>query len=799
MAEIKVKKLFKLSMESCAKNLHVFCTCDRTRKLYSLSNNVFLSAQICHALLKTFEKLGIRFTDEICHIFADREKCQIIYAKVPESDITDDGAEWLLAHNLIEADFAGCRYLTPKTRISVNKHGKNLKFLSIGQTQILNNYPGSRDWVFELPALEKHNLKACNFTNLYSLDDVELAAELNLILQPLYHVTFLDITSWPVGDHLDVIMCMTSLRTLILADVHIQDFELVCGYICHLKKLQVLDLSNSAKNVTRYADPETHMKKLVESLPALKSLDISGTNLACLTYTEFREFGGVANFIPNDNVRLVPWLCNRQLEFLGLMNCFGYASEFYIINASKISANRITGITDERQLITALEVYVNKPRLMIIALERLEMLLSQPSLEPFSFQEQNKFTNYLQAFKYVSEGMRRNKNRMHLQLLGCNCICYIFKCEAYLAVSKKRETLSTFTMAVDNIIKSRKLMRNGTMSPRRICEQLMDRGYLTPAFSYNIMEVGDYNEEMFSTGVCQALRYMCEQLLEFIENGCEQCVFLLTYENIVIHFLRFINEIHYNSNKETLTWCLKTLLVLNRQHASFKESFGKLGGITMMISLIKQRTHLDDKIKKASYSILLNAIDQTPLNAKKFINMAGVEVFLNCLTLDRYIPALIQKLVGVLSSVVVVPAVRQYMVRKDLLCAVRDIMINSTFKYNNITQFFACSILCHIIADGALHWTITDSLSKKSIEKSIIQTVNSWTQGTQLSNIVYSSLVPFLDLLSIHESVAAQYWSAWTLCNLITTRMRFYCPMLEKENGYLSYNAWQMTKELMAY
>ena len=94
---------------------------------------------------------------------------------------------------------------------------------------MLNNYPSSRDWVFELPALEKLNLKAYNFTNLYELEDVTIAADLNLILQPFYQLTFLDHTSWPdLGDYHDVITCMTSLRTLMSADLHIQDFELVC-------------------------------------------------------------------------------------------------------------------------------------------------------------------------------------------------------------------------------------------------------------------------------------------------------------------------------------------------------------------------------------------------------------------------------------------------------------------------------------------------------------------------------------------------------------------------------------------
>ena len=128
--------------------------------------------------------------------------------------------------------------------------------------------------------------------------------------------------------------------------------------------------------------------------------------------------------------------------------------------------------------------------------------------------------------------MQRNKYHMHFQLLGCNCIHYIFKCKAYLAISKKRETLSTFTMTVENIIKSLKLRRNGIMSPRRLCEQLIGKGYLTPTFSNDIMEVCN-NKEMFSFSVCKTLSYMCEQLIEYIDNGAKKCVILLTYENIV--------------------------------------------------------------------------------------------------------------------------------------------------------------------------------------------------------------------------------------------------------------------------
>jgi hypothetical protein len=44
-----------------------------------------------------------------------------------------------------------------------------------------------------------------------------------------------------------------------------------------------LDLSNGSDDIEipiHYEDPEEHLRYLVDSLPALTSLDISGTNLA---------------------------------------------------------------------------------------------------------------------------------------------------------------------------------------------------------------------------------------------------------------------------------------------------------------------------------------------------------------------------------------------------------------------------------------------------------------------------------------------------------------------------------------
>ena len=237
----EVRSLWHISLEYCAKNLETFCTYDSQKKKFSLAHDVSLSSHICNALLKTFVEFDIPFSDEICHIFADTAKCQIIFVNVQGTDITDDGARWLLSHNPVEVDFTGCRNLTPNLRNFINKHGKNLRSLNIGKTHIFNNELGSGDcqWVLNLPTLKKLSLQECIWTNLCDLDGPTLAEMMCLTLQPLRQLNFLDLSSWPgLGDHLKVIKDMTFLRTLILADVKIENFGIVCDYICHLENLQ---------------------------------------------------------------------------------------------------------------------------------------------------------------------------------------------------------------------------------------------------------------------------------------------------------------------------------------------------------------------------------------------------------------------------------------------------------------------------------------------------------------------------------------------------------------------------------
>ena len=58
------------------------------------------------------------------------------------------------------------------------------------------------------------------------------------------------------------------------------DVEESLQSVCQLKQLRHLDVSQSTKSWGHLRDPTQFLETLVTSLPALQSLDISGTNLA---------------------------------------------------------------------------------------------------------------------------------------------------------------------------------------------------------------------------------------------------------------------------------------------------------------------------------------------------------------------------------------------------------------------------------------------------------------------------------------------------------------------------------------
>lgn len=146
-------------------------------------------------------------------------------------------------------------------------------------------------------------------------------------------MSFLDLTACVFMDFsLEALVELPNLSTLILFNIWPLEEEL--PIVCKLKKLTALDVSTAfaTSGNGAYTEPNQMLAMLVESLPLLTHLDISGTNLAGT---------GVAQFKANEKVGSsdIPGLvsrANNPLQFLGLYNTAHSACRRFDIPAIKV-------------------------------------------------------------------------------------------------------------------------------------------------------------------------------------------------------------------------------------------------------------------------------------------------------------------------------------------------------------------------------------------------------------------------------------------------------------------------------
>lgn len=100
--------------------------------------------------------------------------------------------------------------------------------------------------------------------------------------------------------------------------------------------LRQLDISQSKEENGMYSNPNKTLDTLVQSLPELESLDISGTNLAGTGIAE-TEFVTDSSNCPQSDIPGLKSRVKRPLKFLGLYQTANDACLRHHIPAIKVS------------------------------------------------------------------------------------------------------------------------------------------------------------------------------------------------------------------------------------------------------------------------------------------------------------------------------------------------------------------------------------------------------------------------------------------------------------------------------
>lgn len=244
----------------------------------------------------------------IINLFRDTSRTWLKHVSIRNSLITNDGLQTLLRHNLVSLSLWYCHNVTLQSYETLLRHGSELQQLELGRNVDLLKHgePNEKspfNFQLDLPKLQR-------------LTMMSVVLQASLRFDHLQELSYLNLTCCILEEfRLETLVCLPRLHTLILYNVW--PLETQWPAVCSMKQLEYLDISvaNSSGYGT-YKDPDYLLATLVESLPKLTHLDISGTNLAGR---------GVANKQSNGYGKNsdIPGLVSRvdkPLEFLGLYN-----------------------------------------------------------------------------------------------------------------------------------------------------------------------------------------------------------------------------------------------------------------------------------------------------------------------------------------------------------------------------------------------------------------------------------------------------------------------------------------------
>lgn len=356
--------------------------------------DVQLPIEVWESFIEMYQRLGYTVDDQLLAL----SNCHIKRLHLNNADVTDAGLIVVLAQQLVELDLRNCEKLTPNLIQYLNQYGADsLQSLTLdGNGSLFSGVSplcasnGSFD-------IKLRNLKRL-FLNALSGSD----GSLKTLISPGRNLTHLDLSNCRnVGD-LSYITHLENLTSLTLYNV--RDVPLTIFYVCKLKNLRHLDLSQpvAKEHPRKYQCADYYLSLIVTSLPNLVSLDISGSNLA--------GTGPVG--MAKEGISDIPGLVSRAsnpLHFLGL---------FYTSHAActrhHIPAKVVSGDANEAQLLVAASAYMDRAPMVKNVLHEIFFILRN-----------DMYSDWKECLNTVIQIMDRHLHDESIQTTGSASLYYL--------------------------------------------------------------------------------------------------------------------------------------------------------------------------------------------------------------------------------------------------------------------------------------------------------------------------------------------------------------------------------------
>uniref|UniRef100_T1IJT0 Protein zer-1 homolog n=1 Tax=Strigamia maritima TaxID=126957 RepID=T1IJT0_STRMM len=728
--------LVDISTRFCVQNLETFCNFEPTTKRYYL--RITLPNEICERMLTSQKQDSRTIDDDFLRIFKDPRTTRLRRVNLSKSTVTDEGLDVVLRHNLIELDISDCDKITEESLTLINEFGSDLLSLNVGTSvHIFPDNATSNAIVLLAQMQAEPHLSSTNNTsgcilktpNLRKLIFREMSVPMQdgyfpILLKPLKHLQSLDLSGCFNLGSLSFLTHMTQLASLTLYNVpRVQN---MINAICQMKTLRHLDISQHIEKHGVYRNPNQLLTQIVDSLPRLVSLDISGTNLAGTGVAEHdhtdideRTTTKWAALRPTTAaVTDISGLRNRvnsPLDFLGL-----YGTSHNACHRHHIPAKKITGDANERQTLTAAHAYLDRADILQKVLNDL-----------FKIVRFETCYNAKAALEVILNAMEKHLTDKHIQISGSASLFYILKGE--------------------------------------------EKKHFNIKINHKLIKV--------------VLDAMCEHTLDttMMRNGClTLCQFkipqdvLFDYKRLVRILLHVVSEDDQEDFVQRIGIYLLNSLAC-QVDGTQKQLVGDLGAINIMLRLIECRLQrqLCDDVMEIAWSTMWNVTDETPVNCLRFLEGRGMTFFLECLHMFTNKAELLRNMMGLLGNVAEVQELRPRLMTEEFIKVFSE-LLDSTSDGIEVS-YNAAGVLSHIASDGKESWNIT-SPKREDVLQRMVDAIERWDIKTK-RNINYRSFEPILRLLYVEHTAEAQHWAVWALANLTCVYPEKYCDLIKEEKG----------------
>ncbi|XP_046330242.1 protein zer-1 homolog isoform X1 [Haliotis rufescens] len=740
-----------LCVQYCVEHLETFThhttTTDHTTKC-TLFPGVSLPKTICDKIFDFYMEHVDHVhcnADGFLNIFSNTRGTQLSRVTLANSNVTDCGLGLVKDQPIAELDLSCCTRLSSDCIPFINAMGKTLRSLRLESITYMFEGVRDGDSIFATQSeadsdgepsanVEKNDdpILKCPHLRKLCMRDFQLeenwhdgTLQLHDIFRWCKLLTHLDLTQCNVAtETFPHFQCLQHLMSLSLADVYIHDLDAVIDSLCQLKQLKHLDVSQGqCETPVMYPRPEQYLQQLVAGLPRLTSLDISGTNLAGFEKAEIQSFRPSRNQHGEDTQHMdssavtcsIPGLEGRTLEFLGLFGCAHDACY-----RKNIPAKRVSGESDEEQVLLSLQVYQDRCGLLIKALNSLFHLFRNFAV--------NRQCAVLEA---ILAGMKRHLWDKQVQIVGSASLFYIAKGEQkdYITQKQRRKIISLLLRAMETYPTEQTMLRNGCLT------------------------LSIFN----------------------IPHDVMYC-----YEKLVNFLLRMLERAQRDDYSHRIGIFLLNCLACQVDGRE-KEIVGSLGAIETMLSIIRRKLLADvcDDVMEVAWSTMWNVTDETAANCERFMDKDGMGLFLSCLEKFKDHAELLRNMMGLMGNIAEVKELRPRLMVTEYVQVFSD-LLDSTSDGIEVS-YNAAGVLAHLASDQEETWLVRQP-SRQEVLQRMVGAINRWDIRAR-RNINYRSFQPILRLLTIFATPEVQHWAVWALCNLCGFCPDKYCSLLEKECG----------------